>query len=545
MHAHPSAVNLKPSSRTIKIKTTFTDRVGIVADVSTVITGFGLNISHMEVIRNDALTDVYIEIEDVDSIHDKDFFIEQFRTLKDFRRIERIETLPHEEKTDRFAIVLDNISDGVLSIDREGLVTTINKVAGKVFKKHPPEVVGKPLAGFTHEEYPLLQCLKGKEWKNIKQNLIVEKGRYQYFSTCKPIQDTSGKIIGAVEIAKDMREIKKLAQSLSTEGQISFSDIIGKNQTIKEAIAFAEKISTTDISISISGGSGTGKELFSKAIHAASGRKGPFVPINCAALPENLLESELFGYVGGAFTGGKKEGKPGLFEIAGNGTVFLDEIAEMPMVSQAKMLRLIQEKAVRRIGGSKEIPISARIITATNKNLELLVQKKRFRQDLYYRISVLPIHIPPLSQRIEDIADLAEHFLFLLASHLGKPVPSLSQSALEKLHSHNWPGNVRELKNVIERAAILCEDETIDAHRILFSHELNQYSFSATEIKPKRSTSPLKKQVIEFEKKIIEETLAIKKSIRQTANALDISHPGLLKKMRKYGMKTIRKSLLL
>ena len=530
-------------SGTIKIKATFRDRIGIVADVSTVITRFGLNIVHMEVIRNHELTDVYVEIENVEIIHDKIFFIEQFRTLNDFRRVERIETLPHEEKNTRFTVVLDNISDGVLSIDREGRITTINTVASKAFMKNPAEIIGEKITSFALPEYHLLRCLDGTKLDNVKQNLITEKGRYQYFSTCKPIYDAQRRIIGAVEIAKDMQEIKKLAQSLSEDGKICFSDIIGRNSTIKEAIAFAEKIAATDISISIYGGSGTGKELFAKAIHSASGRPGPFIPINCAALPEHLLESELFGYVGGAFTGGRKEGKPGLFEIAEGGTVFLDEIAEMPLLSQAKMLRLIQEKAVRRIGGSKEIPISARIITATNKNLERLVREKRFRQDLYYRISVLPIHIPPLKQRIGDIADLAEHFLFLLANRLGKAVPKLSQSALRKLHDHDWPGNVRELKNVIERAAILCESDAIEANRILFSYELNNFPTPPGE-KSVQFVAPLKSQVIEFEKKIIEQTYADSKSVRRTATALRISHPALLKKMKKYGMKTVRTNTL-
>ncbi|EKD38263.1 MAG: hypothetical protein ACD_75C00797G0002 [uncultured bacterium] len=540
----PSAADRhRTDSGTIKIKATFRDRIGIVADVSTVITQFGLNIVHMEVIRNHELTDVYVEIENVESGHDKIFFIEQFRTLNDFRRVERIATLPHEEKNTRFTVVLDNISDGVLSIDREGRITTINTVASKAFMKNPAEIIGEKITSFALPEYHLLQCLDGTKLDNVKQNLITENGRYQYFSTCKPIYDAQRRIIGAVEIAKDMQEIKKLAQSLSEDGKICFSDIIGRNSTIKEAIAFAEKIAATDISISIYGGSGTGKELFAKAIHSASGRPGPFIPINCAALPEHLLESELFGYVGGAFTGGRKEGKPGLFEIAEGGTVFLDEIAEMPLLSQAKMLRLIQEKAVRRIGGSKEIPITARIITATNKNLERLVREKRFRQDLYYRISVLPIHIPPLKQRTGDIADLAEHFLFLLANRLGKAVPKLSQRALRKLHDHDWPGNVRELKNVIERAAILCESDVIEANRILFSYELNNFSTSPGETSV-QLVSPLKSQVIEFEKKIIEQTYADSKSVRRTATALQISHPALLKKMKKYGMKTVRANTL-
>ncbi len=535
------AVEEKPKvipQETIKIKTNFRDRIGIVTDVSTVITQFGLNIVHMEVIRDGDFTDVYIEIENAETLQDKQTFIEQFRSIKDFRKIERIETLPHEENANRFSVVLDNISDGVLSIDKEGEITTINKVAKQAIDKPYDQIIGKKLISFNLPEYPLLNCLEGKTLKNVKQNLITKKGRYQYVSTCKPIHDKLGQIIGAVEISRDMREIQELAQSLTEEGKSCFSDIIGRNSSIKEAIAFAEKIASTDISISIHGGSGTGKELFAKAIHNASKRSGPFIPINCAALPENLLESELFGYEGGAFTGGKKGGNPGLFEIAGNGTVFLDEIAEMPLMSQAKMLRLIQEKAVRRIGGAKEIPIKARIITATNKNLEQLVQEKKFRQDLYYRISVLPIHIPPLSQRKDDIPYLAEHFLFLLANRLGQKMPKLNAASMEKLNRHHWSGNVRELKNVIERAAILCENDIIEPHQVLFSYEMNHLTHNPV-TKTTPPLAPLKKQVIELEKNIIRQTISVKKTVRQTAKVLNISHTALLKKMQKYGMRTV------
>ena len=523
----------------IKIKTSFDDRVGIVTDVSSVITRFGLNIVHMEVIREDELAHVYVEIENVENIQNKDEFIEHFRNISDFRKIERIEHLPHEENTRRFTVVLDNISDGVISIDKNGTVTTVNKVASNALARKPSEILGRNLTDFDLPDYPIMHCLEGKVIKNVKHNLITDTGRYQYIATCKPIHDKRGQIIGAVEIAKDMREIKKLAQTISENGTIAFSDIIGRNSCIKEAIAFAEKIASTDISISIYGGSGTGKELFAKAIHNASNRDGPFIPINCAALPESLLESELFGYVSGAFTGGNRDGNPGLFEIAGKGTVFLDEIGEMPLMSQAKMLRLIQEKAVRRIGGAKEIPIKARIITATNKNLEQLVREKRFRQDLYYRISVLPIHIPPLSERKDDIPDLVDHFLFRLSSRLDSQVPKLTSEAMNKLYSHDWPGNVRELKNVVERAAILGDGPVIDKDRILFSHEMS--GINSSPVQGTSSSIPLKTQVAELEKEIIEQAMSVTKTVRKAARSLDISHTALLKKMKKYGLDTVRR----
>jgi transcriptional regulator with PAS, ATPase and Fis domain len=268
------------------------------------------------------------------------------------------------------------------------------------------------------------------------------------------------------------RKLKKLSQSITTPGNIVFSDIIGRHPSILAAITFARKIAGTNSIISIRGDSGTGKELFARAIHSTSGRKGSFVPINCAALPEQLLESELFGYDRGAFTGGRKAGKPGLFEIAKDGTIFLDEIAEMPLKCQAKILRVIQDKCIRRIGGSAEIQIDTRIITATNRNLEQRVTHKKFRQDLYYRINVLPIHIPPLRERSDDIPLLVDHFLFQLAAKLGRQIQGISPDGMAKLLRHDWPGNIRELKNVVERAAILWDGKQIDVDCIMFSHEI-------------------------------------------------------------------------
>ena len=216
-----------------------------------------------------------------------------------------------------------------------------------------------------------------------------------------------------------MREIKALAEEVSQPEKVAFDAFVGDTPSVKQAIAFARKIAPTPSIVSIRGESGTGKELFARAIHAESGRAGPFIPVNCAAIPDSLLESELFGYESGAFTGARKSGRAGLFEQAGGGTLFLDEIAELPPGPQAKILRAIQEECVRRIGGRSEIHVNTRIITATNRNLEQLVESGAFRQDLYYRINVLPIHLPPLNARTEDIPALADHFLFQINCKLG------------------------------------------------------------------------------------------------------------------------------
>ena len=334
-----------------------------------------------------------------------------------------------------------------------------------------------------------------------------------------------------------MREIKDLANVVSESLPVTFRDMVGLSPALREVVSFALKIARTDAVVAIRGESGTGKELFASAIHAESGRRGQFVPINCAALPESLLESELFGYVGGAFSGAKKEGKPGLFEIAQDGTLFLDEIAEMPLSLQAKMLRVIQERKVRRIGGTKEVTVNVRIITATNKNLESMVEEKLFREDLYYRINVFPIHIPPLRERTEDIPLLVEHFLFQINSKLDKNVQFLAPAALDKLCRHRWPGNVRELRNVIERGSILSSSEQIEEDCIFFGSEIGRamkgIKEPAVDI---LGSDPLPLMLDRHEKQIITEALGKSRSIRKVAKLLGVSHTTLLNKMKKHGM---------
>jgi len=522
----------------LKMRLCYRDRIGIVADISQTIAANALNIVFMEVVRKDNKAVVYMEIEGRLLADVIDSILKCLKKTQNFQEINFIDTLPQEEREDRFRVVLDNIRDGVVSIDRDGNVTTINKVAARVYNCEPDKIIGHNIRNIDLPQYAILDCLEGQSLKTVQQNLITSQGRYRYISSCRSLRDTSGMIVGAVEITKDMQEIKQMAQTFSDPGLISFSDIIGNNPAIKSAIAFAQKIATTDAPVALRGDSGTGKELFARALHMASNRTGSFVPINCAALPDPLLESELFGYVGGAFTGGKKEGKAGLFETAKHGTVFLDEIADMSLASQAKLLRLIQEGAVRRIGGSKEIPINTRIVTATNKNLERRVEEKTFRKDLYYRVSVLPIHIPPLNQRLDDIPLLVEHFLFALTSKLEEKMPVLTQQAYEKLKHHSWPGNIRELKNVVERAAIICENQSIDIDSIFFSHEMGHNTLPLTD-KHAKTHQPLKEQVAILEKKVIVKTLETYKTIRQSAKALKISHPALLNKMKKYNIQKI------
>lgn len=590
----------------LRMECIFRDRVGIVSDLSSLLAGQALSIVSMEVERRPGgtatalATDsapgpspgmdrafVYLE---ADSSRDMDraALFETLGRIPDLLEFRIVDTLPAEERANRFLVLLDNLRDGVLSIDAEGRVTSINKVAREAYGctgtpgaptapnsftspigttgagttgiSPAADLSGLPLDALGLPDRGILDCLSGRELVDAKREVATPGGgRLQFFVTRRPIRDGEGRIIGAVEVARDMREIRKLARSITEPAQVTFGDIVGQHPAIGFAISFARRVATTDSIIAIRGESGTGKELFARAIHTASMRQGPFVPVNCAALPEQLLESELFGYEAGAFTGGRREGKPGLFETARGGTVLLDEIGDMPLASQAKMLRVMQEGSVRRVGGTAEVPVDVRIITATNRTLERLVEEGRFRQDLYYRINVLPIHIPPLKERPEDITVLAEHFLLGLAARLGGPVRSLSPGALARLAGHHWPGNVRELKNVVERAAILCPDEVVGARFILFAHELEGGLFGesarladgvADTVADAAALASghehhgggegrLKDMIAVFEKRIIVDAVAAAGSVRKASRKLGISHTALLDKLRRHGVKPV------
>jgi len=340
-------------------------------------------------------------------------------------------------------------------------------------------------------------------------------------------------IYSVVKKVPDVQDIQTVTETHTEEGlSAGFESIIGVSKAIKDTIKTAIKAAATDVIVTLRGESGTGKEVFAKAIHTKSGRKGIFIPVNCAALPESLLETELFGYEAGSFTGADKQGKPGLFEVAKNCTLFLDEIADIPMNMQGKLLRALQEQKVRRIGGTKELDTDVRIITATNRNIEEMVQSGLFREDLYFRINLLPIFVPSLNERQEDIKLLANHFLSNLNIKRHEGAQILCDESYEKLLSHKWKGNVRELKNVIERAAILCDSNIISSEFILFASDISKVMQKQDILGGKT----LKLHMENTERGIIKETLKNTTSIRQAALKLGISHVALLNKIKKYNL---------
>lgn len=358
--------------------------------------------------------------------------------------------------------IINATQDAISVVDQNGLGVMINPAYTKITGLSEKDVIGKPATvDIAEGESIHMQVLKTK--KPIKGSLMkVGPARKEVLVNAAPII-LNGELKGSVGVIHDMSEIAKLSDELknakniirSLEAKYTFDDIIGSDPLLMSAIDKAKKAAEIPITVLLRGESGTGKEIFAHAIHNESERKfSKFVRVNCSAIPETLLESELFGYEEGAFTGAKKGGKKGLFEEANEGTIFLDEIGEIPNSTQTKLLRVLQEKEIVRVGGTKPKNIDVRIITATNIDLEEAIEKGRFRADLYYRLNVLPILIPPLRLRKGDIYDLSIFFIKKFNQQYGRNVRDITSEAVEKLKKYDWPGNVRELDNFIGRAII-------------------------------------------------------------------------------------------
>jgi DNA-binding NtrC family response regulator len=326
--------------------------------------------------------------------------------------------------------------------------------------------------------------------------------------------------------------------------------IIGEDAQLTRVTQQLQRASATDTTVLLEGESGTGKELFARALHALSPRAdGPFVAINCAAIPDTLLETELFGHEKGAFTGAVGR-KPGRFELAHRGTLFLDEIGELPLALQAKILRALEEKQFERVGGTQSIHVDTRIVAATNRNLKQRVAERQFRQDLYFRLCVFPIEIPPLRERGGDVLTLARHFVERFCGDLKKPLLSLSSSAIGELQAYGWPGNVRELQNCIERAVILCDGETIQPHHLNLTSPGAPVTPSAGqdavatpgfEAFDLSGTMPeaLRRVAADVERrKILQAMQATKGDRTRVVEMLQISHKALLQRLRTYGIPT-------
>ncbi|MCR3954836.1 MAG: sigma 54-interacting transcriptional regulator [Gudongella sp.] len=369
-----------------------------------------------------------------------------------------------KEKAAILKSIIDFAYDGILGIDQKGKVTVFNPVIQRLTGISYDDAIGE-LVDNVVENSRMTKVLKSGESELGEIQKI--KGTTIITNRVPIIVDN--KTVGVVATFQEVEKIQKMETHIRTKlhakghvAKTNFEDIIGNSSAISNSKAKATLYSQVESTILIQGETGTGKELFSQSIHNASGRRDkPFVAVNCAALPENLLESELFGYVEGAFTGARKGGKTGLFELAHGGTIFLDEISEMSMSIQARFLRVIQEKEVVRLGDDKIIPVDIRVIGATNRDLLKQVQEMKFREDLYYRLCVLTLEIPPLRMRKDDIHDLVDYFLMEKSRELNIKTKGIDHDAMARLLLYDWPGNIRQLENLVERCVVLSRDKEI------------------------------------------------------------------------------------
>ncbi len=469
--------------------------------------------------------------------------------------LKKLEKLSQAANT--YKAILNAMEEWVVIVDHQSKIFFINRPYARFLGVKAEDVKGKKVTDVI---------------ENTRMHITVQTGQAERFSFQKilgskmiasrlPIVD-QGEVIGAVGtvIFHDTHEWKQInshikallaeqdfqyqksiaSDKLNTGANFHLNDIIGDSQVMKSLSAKVTQVASGDVTVLIRGESGTGKELYAHAIHQLSDRaEYPFIKVNCAAIPESLLESELFGYEEGAFTGAKKGGKPGKFQLANGGTLFLDEIGDLPLLMQAKLLRVLQDREVESVGGTHPTPLNIRLITATHRPLESLIESGTFREDLYYRINVVAIDLPPLRERREDIAKLADFFLQKLSRRTGRRAPKLTVQALTAMLAYNWPGNIRELENVMEAAFYTSHDRKIPLS--LLPVQLSQTDHNTPKNQTSQeiiqSTGSLKEQLNLAEKNIINAALIECDDNRtKAAKKLGISKSTFYEKLDKHGI---------
>ena len=434
-------------------------------------------------------------------------------------------------------IILDSIADGVFTVDKDWKITSFNRAAERITGITFQKAISQKCFDVFHANICQTACalretLKtGKEIIDRPVNILNHEGKVIPVSISTAVlKDEKRNIIGGVETFRDLSALEALKKEISR--QYSVDDIISKNHKIQEIFDILPDIAESESTVLIHGESGTGKELFARAIHNLSRRKKfPFVAINCGALPDNLLESELFGYKKGAFTDARKD-KPGRFAIAEGGTIFLDEIGDLPLFLQAKLLRVLQEKEYEPLGATILVKANVRIIAATNKNLQSMITQEKFREDLFYRLNIIKLELPPLWGRKEDIPLLVEHVIKKLNLKKGRNITGISDSALQLFMTYDFPGNIRELENLLEHAFVMCRSGEIRS-----GHLPVEFRDAVTVPKTSENNISLRGRFKASEAEIVRDTLKRNHGHRgQTARELGIDSSTLWRKMKQLGI---------
>ena len=441
---------------------------------------------------------------------------------------------------DELIPILDSISDAIFIDDAQGFTIWINKASEELYKIKRKDIIGKHVSFLEQEgiftpSVARIVMEQRREVSTIHEN----KDGKRLLTTGIPIMDAQNNMSKIITTTHDITELINLQNELESvqntlsglKAQEGFSDIVANSPSMYNVIQLTSRLSHIDSTVLITGESGVGKGVIAKLLHEnGSRRHHPFVKVNCGAIPENLIESELFGYESGAFTGSRKDGKKGLFETAEKGTIFLDEISELPLNLQVKLLQVIQEREVTRVGGVESIPIDVRIISATNKDLKSLVQEGKFREDLYYRLNVVPVSIPPLRERPEDIIPMIRIFLNQNNKKM-KEHKEIDSKTIAILMKYSWPGNVRELQNIIERLVITTKGTSILPENLpSFINETK----SNTEILSIPTGKNLKEALDHAEHEILLKAQEQYRTTRAMAKALGVSQPTIVRKLQKY-----------
>ncbi|MEW6983037.1 sigma 54-interacting transcriptional regulator [Colwelliaceae bacterium 6471] len=501
-----------------------TDRIGITQEILAIFSNHSWSLRAIEVIPYFT----YVRIEDVSVLGDD--IASLLRNIDGVIYCKAIDLLPSERRENHLQTLLDRIPDPIIDIDERGTVLAVNKATLGLLDENDREIEGQPIITFIDQ--PLSVVLTDR----AATCTLAFKGN-TYIADITPVSSI-GNIVGTVLTLRTMNTLGRQIALMQPRKEQGIESIIGQSEKMKLLIEQTIRYAELELPVLVTGETGTGKELIARAIHNASSRsKAPFLAINCAALPEHLLESELFGYASGAFTGAQKGGKPGLFELANGGTLFLDEVAEMSVYLQAKLLRFLQDFRYRRVGGTTELSVNVRIISATHQDLAKLIQKQLFREDLFYRLNVLSLDLPPLRERQSDIPLLAKYFINNAAKQVNQGIPVMSDDALLTLKSYNWPGNIRQLQNILFRVVALNNKAVIEQSDL--STVLSQINDTMEPFNDESGYGSVKDWATAqamFERKLLQELYPFYPTTRKLAKRLNVSHNKIAMKLRVHGL---------
>lgn len=535
----------------MRFEITGENRVGITRDVVNVLAEFKLDIRAFEVTTRHIFADIpAIRPERFPLLADR---LMQLPGIEDVKPIDR---LPTERRRAQLHATLAALGDPVIAVDANGLIAQANPAAQNIAGSPDAPLRDRPLADFLTD--PDIDDLRQSHFRLPEREVTL--GGQTYLLQVEPIGHVDDGTDadddapwGGVMVFQRAARLGRVMTALQDRSHTGFDDIIGQSKVLARVKAQAKRLASVDAPLLILGETGTGKELFARACHRASNRADqPFLALNCAAMPEGLAESELFGYAAGAFTSARRGGKPGLLELADGGTLFLDEIGELTPYLQAKLLRVLQDGRFRRVGGTDEIAVDVRVISATNRDLEAMSHDGTFREDLYFRLNVLGITLPPLRDRREDIADLALYFVTRTARQTERATtPHIASDALSWLARHDWPGNVRELENTLFRAVALLDGDILTARDLATtaSHPpamiVDQAAPSPDHAADGSAADPISAAIAQgtfadgmnmLEREMLMRLYPDYPSSRKLAKRLGISHTAIARKLRKYGI---------